>query len=76
MKSRNWKWCVLLGAAISITLAIPWVASSIDFVLQNAIGQEEEEGENTIDDVNFSPPLDNIFQIGTPFLVEYDNTPV
>ena len=75
MKSRNWKWCVLLGAAISITLATPWVASSIDFVLQNATGQEEE-GENTIDDVNFSPPLDNIFQIETPFLVEYDNIPV
>ncbi|HKG42099.1 MAG TPA: hypothetical protein VKA98_08170 [Nitrososphaeraceae archaeon] len=75
MKSRNWKWCVLLGAAISITLATPWVASSIDFVLQNATGQEEE-GENTIDDVNFSPPLDNIFQIGTRFLVEYDNIPV
>lgn len=75
MKSRNWKWCVLLGAAISITLATPWVASSIDFVLQNATGQEEE-GENTIDDVNFSPPLDNIFQIGTLFLVEYDNIPV
>jgi len=75
MKSRNWKWSVLLGAAISITLATPWVASSIDFVLQNATGQEEE-GENTIDDVNFSPPLDNIFQIGTPFLVEYDNIPV
>jgi hypothetical protein len=68
---------VLLGAAISITLATSWVASSIDFVLQNAIGQEGEgEGENTIDDVNFSSPLDNIFQIGTPFLVEYDNTPV
>jgi hypothetical protein len=66
---------VLLGAAISITLATSWVASSIDFVLQNAKGQEGE-GENTIDDVNFSSPLDNIFQIGTPFLVEYDNTPV
>jgi hypothetical protein len=66
---------VLLGAAISITLATSWVASSIDFVLQNAKVQEGE-GENTIDDVNFSSPLDNIFQIGTPFLVEYDNTPV
>ena len=66
---------MLLGAAISITLATSWVASSIDFVLQNAIGQEGE-GENTIDDINFSSPLGNIFQIGTPFLVEYDNTPV
>jgi hypothetical protein len=65
----------LLGAAIPITLATPWITSSIDFVLQNATGQEEE-GENTIDDVNVSPPLDNIFQIGTPFLVEYDNTRV
>jgi hypothetical protein len=48
---------------------------SIDLVLQNAIGQEEEEEEaNTIADVNFSSPLDNTFQIGTLFLVEYENT--
>jgi hypothetical protein len=37
MKSRNWKWRVLLGAAISITLATPGVASSIDFVLENGV---------------------------------------
>jgi hypothetical protein len=37
MKFRNWKWRMLLGAAISIALATHWVVSSIDLVLQNAI---------------------------------------
>jgi hypothetical protein len=30
--------------------------------------------ENSIQDINFDSPLNNTFSLGTPFLVEYDNT--
>jgi hypothetical protein len=30
--------------------------------------------ENTIEDINFDSPFNNTFDLGTPFLVEYDHT--
>lgn len=32
------------------------------------------KAENTIEDINFDLPFNNAFNLGTPFLVEYDNT--
>lgn len=32
------------------------------------------KAENTIEDINFDSPFNNTFDLGTPFLVEYDNT--
>ena len=32
------------------------------------------KAENTIEDINFDSPFNNTFNLGTPFLVEYDNT--
>ena len=32
------------------------------------------KAENTIEDINFDSPFNNTFGLGTPFLVEYDNT--
>ena len=46
--------------------------------LEKSIGQEqqevEEEQNTTIPDVNFSYPLNSTINLGTPFLVQYDNT--
>jgi hypothetical protein len=46
--------------------------------LENSTGQEQqevEEGQNTtIPDVNFSYLLNSTISLGTPFLVQYDNT--
>ena len=35
---------------------------------------KEIKAENTIEDINFDSPFNNTFNLGTPFLVEYDNT--
>jgi hypothetical protein len=35
---------------------------------------KDTKAENTIEDINFSSPFNNTFDLGTPFLVEYDNT--
>jgi hypothetical protein len=32
------------------------------------------KGENTIEDINFDSPLNNTFDLGTPFLVDYSTT--
>ena len=32
------------------------------------------KAENTVEDINFESPFNNVFDLGTPFLVEYDNT--
>ena len=46
--------------------------------MRRLAGQEQHEAtekhKNTISDVNFSYPLNNTFNLGTPFLVQYDNT--
>lgn len=35
---------------------------------------KEIKAEDTIEDINFDSPFNNTFDLGTPFLVEYDNT--
>ena len=46
---------------------------SIIFLNTNYI-IKDIKAENTIEDINFDSPFNNTFDLGTPFLVEYDNT--
>jgi hypothetical protein len=71
MKITDWKRYTLLGSAISIQLVISLLMLPIDHI-ERAIGQVEEA--TTIFDVDFDSPQDNTFNLGTPFLVQYDNT--
>ena len=71
MKITDWKRYTLLGSAISIQLVISLLMLPIDHI-EKAIGQVEEA--TTIFDVDFDSPQDNTFNLGTPFLVQYDNT--
>lgn len=71
MKSTDWKRYTVLGSAISLQLAILLLMSPINHI-EKAIGQEEEA--TTIFDVDFGSPQNNTFNLGTPFLVQYDNT--
>ena len=71
MKSTDWKRYTVLGSAISLQLAISLLMSPINNI-EKAIGQEEES--TSIFDVDFGSPRNNTFNLGTPFLVQYDNT--
>src|SRR5918993_761147 len=71
MKITDWMRYTLLGSAISIQLVISLLMLPIDHI-ERAIGQVEEA--TTIFDVDFDSPQDNTLNLGTPFLVQYDNT--
>ena len=71
MKSTDWKRYTVLGSAISLQLVISLLLSPINQI-EKAIGQEEEA--TSIFDVDFGFPRKNTFNLGTPFLVQYDNT--
>ena len=77
VKSEYWKYFKQSRAVISILLLTSISALVLD-QLEKSIGQEQqevEEGQNTtIPDVNFSYPLNSTINLGTPFLVQYDNT--
>jgi hypothetical protein len=75
MKSEDWKHYKLSGSGISIILVVS-IAVLVVNHLGNSIGQrqEEEEQKTTITDVNFSSPQNNTFNLGLPFLVQFDNT--
>jgi hypothetical protein len=38
------------------------------------IAEEAHPSVNSMKEINFSSPFSNSFNLGTPFLVEYDNT--
>jgi hypothetical protein len=78
MESKDGKRYKLSGMGIFILLVIS-LSGLVLNQLENSIGQEqqqeaEEKQKNTVSDVNFSYPLNNTFNLGTPFLVQYDNT--
>jgi hypothetical protein len=78
MESKDGKRYKLSGMSISILLVIS-LSGLVLNQLENSVGQEqqqeaEEKQKNTVSDVNFSYPLNNTFNLGTPFLVQYDNT--
>jgi hypothetical protein len=35
---------------------------------------KDTKAENSIEEIDFDSPFNNTFDLGTPFLVEYDNT--
>ena len=77
VKSEYWKYFKQSRAIISILLLTSISALVLD-QLEKSIGQEQqevEEGQNTtIPDANFSYLLNSTLNLGTPFLVQYDNT--
>ena len=66
------------SAVITSILLLTSVSSILLNQLESSIGQEQQrvevEEDNTISDVNFSYPLNITINLGTPFLVQYDNT--
>ncbi|MET0786627.1 MAG: hypothetical protein ABWY25_07975, partial [Paenisporosarcina sp.] len=45
-----------------------------DIAPQLAVAEEAQLSVNNIKEMNFSSPFNNSFNLGTPFLVEYDDT--
>lgn len=41
---------------------------------QLVVAEESQRSVNSFEEINFSSPFSNSFSLGTPFLVEYDNT--
>ena len=71
---KNIKWSSI-GLFI---LLLTSVSVSLENQFENSIGQEqkktEEKQSTTIPGINFSHPLNTTINLGTPFLVQYDNT--
>ncbi len=62
---------------VSITMVSLYSASNIiipDTASQLVVAIEAQPSVNSMDEINFSSPFSNSFSLGTPFLVEYDNT--
>jgi hypothetical protein len=45
-----------------------------DIALKLVVAEEAQSNVNSAEEINFSSPFSNFFSLGTPFLVEYDNT--
>jgi hypothetical protein len=77
VKSEYWEYFKRSGAVMFILL-LTSVSGPLLNQFENSIGQEQQEADvdqiATIQDVNFSFPLDSTIKLGTPFLVQYDNT--
>lgn len=77
VKSEDWKYYKQSGAVISLLL-ITSISALVLNQLEKSIGQEQQEAKEeqkpTIPDVNFRYPLNSTINLGTPFLVQYDNT--
>jgi hypothetical protein len=70
MKSKDYK---SAGFEISIRFIILLVALVLHHS-ENSIGQGQVDQKTTITDVDFGFPHNNTINLGTPFLVQYDNT--
>jgi hypothetical protein len=70
MKSKDYK---LVGFRISIIFLILLVAL-VPNRFENSIGQGQADQKTMITDVDFGVPHNNTINLGTPFLVQYDNT--
>jgi hypothetical protein len=73
----------LNSSVLSILMML--VSGTIVFLLSNTIipdtvpqlvvaAEEAQPSVNSVEEINFSSPFSNSFSLGTPFLVEYDNT--
>jgi hypothetical protein len=66
-----------LMVLVSVTiLSLPSLSNIIipDTTLQLVVAEEAQQNVNSMEEINFSSPFSNSFSLGTPFLVEYDNT--
>jgi len=62
---------------VSVTIVSSFSLSNIiipNAVPQLVIAEKPQLSVNSIKEINFSSPFSNSFSLGTPFLVEYDNT--
>ena len=77
VNSEDWKYYNQSGIVISMLL-ITSISALVLNQLEKSIGQEQQEAKEeqnpTIPDVNFRYPLNSTINLGTPFLVQYDNT--
>ena len=65
-----------LMVLVSVTiLSLPSLSNIIipDTALQLVVA-EDQQNVNSMEQINFSSSFSNFFSLGTPFLVEYDNT--
>jgi hypothetical protein len=83
MNPKIWKYSKLSESGICMILVISVVISMVELYPVSSIGQKTGELEqkstttdvkSTTTDVNFNSPQNNIFSLGRPFLVQYDNT--
>jgi hypothetical protein len=77
VKSECWKYFKWSDVALSILL-LTSVSVPLLNQLENSRGQEQQEAEEeqntTIPSINLNYPLNTTINLGTPFLVQYDNT--
>jgi hypothetical protein len=63
---------------VSATIVSLFVLSNIIIIPntspQLVAAEEVQPMVNSVEEINFSSPFNNSFSLGTPFLVEYDNT--
>jgi len=62
---------------VSVTIVSLFSLSNIiipDTAHQLVAAEDARLGVNSVEEINFSSPFSNSFSLGTPFLVEYDNT--
>ena len=62
---------------VSVTIVSSFSLSNIiipNAVPQLVIAEKPQSSVNSMKEINFSSPFSNSFSLGTPFLVEYDNT--
>ena len=62
---------------VSVTIVSLFSLSNIlipDTAPQLVVAEEAQQNVNSMEEINFSSPFSNSFSLGTPFLVEYDNT--
>ena len=67
----------ILMMLVSVTIVSLFSLSIIiipDIAPQLAIAEEAQLSVNSMEEINFSSPFSNSFSLGSPFLVEYDNT--
>lgn len=68
---------VVLRMLVSATIVSLFSLSNIiipDIAPQLVRAEETQPGVNSVEEIDFSSPLNNSYSLGIPFLVEYDNT--
>jgi hypothetical protein len=61
-------------AAAALMMLVFMTIVSLHSAPELAVAEEDQLSVNNIREINFSSPINNSFKLGTPFLVEYDDT--